>query len=48
MKSGSDYEFLDHRLITEKSRDLSIRFPGKSRIKNIFCKENPVDSVHML
>jgi hypothetical protein len=45
---GFDCEFLDRGLITEKPRDLPVRFLGKSRIKNIFCEENLVDSVHGL
>jgi hypothetical protein len=44
----SDYEFLDHGLITKKSRDLSTRFWEISAIKNIFRKTNPVDSIHGL
>jgi hypothetical protein len=40
--------FMDHGLITQDSRDLYARFPERSRIMNIFCKEKHVDSVHGL
>jgi hypothetical protein len=45
---GSDLKILDRGLITQKSRDLFAKSLDNPRIRNNFCKENLVDSVHGL